>query len=640
MAATDLFAILAIVVGLAVVAELLGSRYAIPNFLFFVLSGVIIGPPGLNILHRDAFGNGLAVIVGLGVAVIIFHSGSGITPEVLRDAPRMAFLLSTVGVVVTFLGSAAVTYVFMDVPIGVALLIGALLVPTGTTVIEPLLEAVPLPDHLAHSLEIEALVTEVTAGILSIAVFYGITLGTRDPGQFAVVFAWHFVAGVLVGVAVAAVVWALFEYPEHAPGRAPEHASQLYLAAAVVAFAIAENVAREAGVAAVATAGLILGNVDVPYKEHITDFEEDFVLFILAFIFVVLASFVEPQWLARVGPNGILIAIAVIVVVRPLAVFLASAGSVLSLREKLFLSTVSPRGIIPAGLAILIATEIQDQTPELAANITGIVLLVILVSALVEGLVADRLADFLGVTAETVVVVGGGRFGLALADRYEQRGERVNIVETDFDVVETARNAGFATYHGDGTDTDVLEDAGIKRATRVVTATGDDETNHEVARLAKSDFGVETVLVRLNRGDNRTLFDDLDVELLTGSQLDIWALEHLIDQSAPDWLNALTRTGGVGTALVTEEPSDATIADLEASFPERTFVVALTREGETWVPDNDDSVEYGDRVTVLGKSHSIREATAHLDPASRGEVIELTPRADASDEHTGQTENN
>ena len=329
MAAAELFAIVAIVIGLAVVAELFGSHYAVPNFLFFVLSGVIVGPLGLDILHHDVFGEGLAVIVGLGVAIIIFHSGSGITVDVIRDAPRMAFLLSTVGIVVTFLGSAVVTYVVMNVTIGVALLIGALLVPTGTTVIEPLLEAVPLPDHLSHSLEIEALVTEVTAGILSIAVFYGITLGSRNPDQFALVFVWHLVAGILVGGAVAAVVWFLFKYPEHAPGRAPEHASQLYLATAIVAFAIAENVAREAGVAAVATAGLLLGNADLPCKEHISVFEEDFVMFILAFIFVVLASFVEPQWLSSVGLEGLVVAVGVIVVVRPLAIFLATAGSVL-----------------------------------------------------------------------------------------------------------------------------------------------------------------------------------------------------------------------------------------------------------------------------------------------------------------------
>jgi len=582
------------------------------------------------------FGEGLAVVVGLGVAVIIFHSGSGITVDMLREAPRMAYLLATVGTLVTFLGTAAIAHLVMDVTVGIALLIGALLVPTGTTVIEPLLAAVSLPDRIAYPLEIEALVTEVTAGILSIAVFYAVTLTRTDPGQFALTFVWHLVAGVLVGAVVAAVVWFLFNYPEHAPAQAPEHASQLYLGTAVVAFAVAENVAREAGVAAVATAGLLLGNADLPYREHIADFKEDFVTFVLAFTFVVLASFVEPEWLATVGIDGLLVAVGVVVLVRPLAVLLATAGSVLSVRERLFVSTVSPRGIIPAGLATLLAIDVRDTFPEVAATITGTVLLVILLTTLVEGVFASRAADWLGVTADAVVIVGGGRLGLALADQYEQRGDRVNVVETDHQLVETARSAGFAAYHGDGTDEATLREANAERATRVVAATGDDETNLEVARLARSAFGVETVLARLNRGDNRELFEDLDVKLLTGSQLDIWALDHLVDQSAPDWLTALTRTGGVGTASVTDESADAAVADLDRSLPGRAFVIALTRDGETWVPDGSESVEYGDRMTVLGRSDAVDEAMAHVDPLIHEDPAEAPRHSDTAGERGGE----
>lgn len=628
MAATEMFAILAVVITLAVAAEMLGARFGIPNFLFFILAGIVIGPPGLNLVHHQVFGEGLAVIVGLGVAIIIFHSGSGITIEALREAPRTAYLLATVGTVVTFLGAAAVTYLVMDVPTGIALLIGALLVPTGTTVIEPLLDAVPLPDRLAHALEIEALVTEVTAGILSIAVFYAVTLTETDPSQFAFVFVGHLVAGVLVGGVVAAVVWILFNYPTHAPEKAPEHASQLYLATAIVAFAIAENVAREAGVAAVATAGLVLGNADLPYQDHVTDVEEDFVTFILAFIFIVLASFVDPSWLMTVGLEGILVAVGVIALVRPLAVGLATAGSVLPLRERVFLSSISPRGIIPAGIATLLAIEIQGTFPGVAVRITGTVLLVILVSTLVEGLFAERIADWLDITAESVIVVGGGRLGLALADRYETRDERVTIIEADLELVEVARSAGFATYHGDGTDETMLRKAGIQRATRVVAATDDDTTNLEVARLARRKFSVETVLARLNRKDNRSQFEDLDVELLTGAQLDLWALEHLVDQSAPDWLVSLARTGGVGTASIASKAENATVTDLDRSLPDRSFIVALTRDGDTWIPDGTESLEYSDKLTILGRSDAVDEAISLIDPSAHEESSTLTSRID------------
>jgi len=611
VAATELFAAIALVVSVAIAAELLGARFAVPNFLFFTLAGIAIGPPVLGLVHHEVFGDGLAVVVGMGVAIIIFHSGSNLSMEAIRDAPRMAYLLATVGTVVTFLGTAAITYVAMDVPTGIALLIGALLVPTGTTVIEPLLAVVPLPERLEYTLELEALATEVTAGILAVAVFYAVTLTRTNPEQFAFVFGWHLLSGVLVGAVVAAVVWVLFKKARHAPDRAPVHGSQLYLATAVVAFSVAENVAREAGVAAVAAAGLLLGNADLPYEERISEFEEEFMTFVLAFTFVVLAAFVEPEWLRTVGLNGLLVAVGVVVLVRPTAVFLATFGSVLPWRERLFLGSVSPRGIIPAGLAVLFAVQLQGENPAAAANITGTVLMTILVTSLIEGLLAPRIASRLGLFTDTVVVVGAGRTGLALAERYEQQDQRVQLVEADAELVETARNAGFEVYSGDGTDGAVLRRAGVTRARRVVAATDDDETNVDVARLAKDEFDVETVLARLNRTDNRSMYGEHDVELLTGSQIELWALDQIVDQSAPDWLASLARTGAVRTVALTRADVD-TVEEVDRLAAERSFVVAVARDAETWIPAADDAVNPGDRVTVLGQSSAVEETTARL----------------------------
>jgi NhaP-type Na+/H+ or K+/H+ antiporter/Trk K+ transport system NAD-binding subunit len=615
MAAAELLGVIALVIGLGVVAELAGDRLGVPNFLFFVAVGILLGPVGLGILHHDLFGKSLAAVVGIGVAIIIFNSGRGVTVEVLRGAPPMAFVLSTVGVLVTFLGMGYATYRILDVAPGIALLIGALLVATGSTVIEPILAAVPLRERLAYTMEIEALATEVTAGILSVAVYHAITLTETEPREFAVTFAWHLLAGVLVGAAVAAVVYVLFKLPDHAPERAPRHASQLYLATAIVTFALAEQIAQEAGVAAVATAGLLLGNADIAYEEHVDTFQEELTTFIIAFLFVVLASFVEPEWLGTVGIGGLLVAGVLMALVRPAAVVLSTALSVLSIRERLFLSMASPRGIIPAGVATLLAIEIQESNPEAAATITGTVLLVIITTTLLQGVFAGRVAEELGVVSDRAVIVGGGRLGLALADQYAAQGEQVVIVETDPDTIERARNAGFAVYEGDGTDEDVLRRAGTDSATRVVAATADDDANLKVALLATQEFDVPTVLARLNYEDNRSMFKDFEVELLSGSQLDLWALDHLVAHSAPDWLAALTRSGGVKSIAVNEHRKRR-VADVNELLPERVFVASLSRDGDTWVPEDDEQLQAGDRLTVLGRADAVEETVSRLGPYS------------------------
>jgi NhaP-type Na+/H+ or K+/H+ antiporter/Trk K+ transport system NAD-binding subunit len=609
--AADLLTLVALVIALAVAAEMLGDRLDLPNFLFFVGAGLVVGPPGLGLIHHGVFGDALSTLVGLAVAFIIYHSGFGITLPTLREAPPTVYPLVTAGLLVTFLAATATTYLLMDVLPGTAVLIGALVVPTGTTVIEPLLASVSVREDLAATLEIEATVSEVTGGVLAVTAFQAITLGEPDPVVFVAKFAGHLTAGVVVGAVVGVAAAALYKLPEHAPERAPNHGSQLFLATAVVTYALAEVVAQKAGVPAVATAGAVLGNADLPYRERIETFEETFTTFVIAFVFVVFASFAEPAWLRTVGVEGLAVAAVVILVVRPLAVFLSTAGSALSARDKLFLSAASPRGIIPAGVATLLAITIQDGNPEMAASITGTVLLVILVSAAGEGLLAERLADRLGVTVDTSIVVGGGRLGLALADRYTDRGEAVHLVESDSETLEEARNAGYPVYGGDAADEAVLRDAGAGYASRIVAATDDDETNLEVARLADDAFDADVVQSRVNDEANRQRFEDLDVEWFTGSQLELWSLDHLTEEPAPDWLVELTRTGRVQTVTVTEE-FDEDVGGLERSLPDRTFVVARSRDGETTVPTREDPVRSGDRLTIIGRAATVEEAIERL----------------------------
>ena len=217
MAAADVLALVALVVVLAVAAEMVGDRVGVPNFVFFILAGLVVGPPGLGWIDHEVFGKGLGVVVGLSVAVILFHSGAGITVPELRQAPASVFRMAVGGVVVTFVGMTAAVFLLLNVPLGVALLIGALLVATGTTVIEPLLAAVPVHEDLASALDIEATITEVAAGVLSVAVFHGVTLGEPDSSEFAATFAWVLAVGVVVGAVGAAVAWLAFTVPERAP---------------------------------------------------------------------------------------------------------------------------------------------------------------------------------------------------------------------------------------------------------------------------------------------------------------------------------------------------------------------------------------------------------------------------------------
>jgi NhaP-type Na+/H+ or K+/H+ antiporter len=131
------------------------------------------------------------------------------------------------------------------------------------------------------------------------------------------------------------------------------------LAGALVAYGGAETIASEAGVAAVATAGIVLGNLGVPYEEQISEFKGDVTLIVLSFVFIALAALLKLGDLRALGGGGLVVVAAVILVIRPLLVYLSTVGGEFTVGERLFVGFAGPRGIIPASVATLFAIELQ-----------------------------------------------------------------------------------------------------------------------------------------------------------------------------------------------------------------------------------------------------------------------------------------
>ncbi|MEF8852338.1 MAG: cation:proton antiporter [Haloarculaceae archaeon] len=639
------------IIGLGILAQLLAARLQVPSIIFYLLVGVIIGRPGLGIVTSETFGEALPAIVGLAVAIIVFEGAFHLHIERIREAPAEAFRMVTVGAVIALVGTAlAVKLAFGEATWELSFLIGALLVATGPTVITPILQVVPVRDRVAAVLETEGIVNDVTAAVIAVVVFEALNPETANVG-FVQSFATRIGIGVTVGLVVAGFVFYVLRYVDLSPGDAPRNARLLVLAGALVAFAGANTLASEAGVAAVATAGMVLGNLDIPYEEDITDFKGDVTLVVLAFVFIALAAQLNPETLIEVGVPGLAVVAAVALVIRPLLVMVSTVGDRFTLNERLFISAVGPRGIIPASVATLFAVELRNVAtnleteaaervgegataatvcarPDLSGEaaslcaeaaalvsqselLLGIVFLAIFATALVEGGLARHVAQYLDVIPMRVIIVGGGKVGRALAGRLEDRGENVVIIEQREETVERARNAGFTAVIGDGTDTEVLREAGAENAKTIVAATGDDDANLLVSQLANSKFDVENVIARANNPDNVDAFEDLGVRTISSSMATAWAIDNQIERPAiAHWMTDIGRTGDIQEVEVgNEEVIDKPIREVGPMLPD-ACLVALVSKGDhdsAEVPTADYVVERGDHVTLLGRTESVRE---------------------------------
>ncbi|MDY6819741.1 MAG: cation:proton antiporter [Halobacteriales archaeon] len=613
----ELIAIVAVIIAIGVIAQVLSDQFRIPSIVFLITAGVILGPEVLGILGPESFGNALSAIVGLSVAIIVFEGAFHIRIEQLREAPSATLRLITIGAVIALIGTSVAVRYLIGTQWGVAFLIGALLVATGPTVIAPILEIVPVRDRVATALETEGIINDVTAAILAVVIFEAIRFNVTEPLELFRLFVQRLGIGIVVGLVVAGAIGYVLRHVDLSAENAPQHARLLVLAGALVAYGAADFLVTEAGIAAVATAGLVLGNIDLPYEEDISEFKGDITLLVLSFVFIALAALLDFGSLLRLGLGGLLVAVIVAGVVRPLLVFISATGDRFTTGEKAFMSFVGPRGIIPASVATLFAIQLRAQGLATAADVlVGTVFLVILVTVIVEGAFARQVAEALDVIPMRVIIIGGGKVGRALAERLEDRGENVVIIESSQEIVETARDQGFAVRHGDGADTDELRSAGAENAKIVVAATGDDDVNLLVAQLAGSKFDVETILARVNNPDNVDAFEELGVRAISSPLATAWAIDNAIERPALSaWMTELGRSGDVQEIEVTaEDLIGRTVAELDDELPNGCIIALVSRNGDSQVPEQEFTLQAGDHITFLGRKDAVRDAIDRCHP--------------------------
>ncbi|ERH00898.1 MAG: NhaP-type Na+/H+ and K+/H+ antiporters with a unique C-terminal domain protein, partial [Halonotius sp. J07HN6] len=412
-AGSNTLIIVATILALGITAQVLADRFRVPSVLFLILAGVVVGPEGLELVTLDVFGSELSTIVGLSVAVIVFEGSFSLTVTKLRESPAAAIRLITVGAIIAFAGTTVAVRYLLGAGWGIAALVGSLLVATGPTVVTPILAVVPVRDRVAAALETEGIVNDVTAAIFAVVIFELLASQGNTPTAYLVAFVERLSVGMFVGLVVAGVLWFLLTKVRLPTGWTPQNARLMTLAGAILAYSLADAIATEAGVAAVATAGILLGNADLPFEETIEEFKGDVTLIVLSFVFIALSALIDFEALIELGVAGLGVVAVVALVLRPLLVFLSTSGQQFTRGEKLFMSFVGPRGIIPASVATLFALQLQTEAapsnPAGGDLLAGTVFLTILLTVVFEGGFARQIAEKLDVIPMRVLIIGGGR---------------------------------------------------------------------------------------------------------------------------------------------------------------------------------------------------------------------------------------
>ena len=338
-----LFIGLTLILVLGIAARWIAWRLHLPSILLLLLSGIMVGPVTGFLNPDEIFGDLLTPLISISVAVILFEGGLSLSIADLREIGSVVRNLVTLGVVVTWAISTGAAYWILGFDITLALLIGAILVVTGPTVVIPLLRHVRPKGQIGSVIKWEGILNDPVGALLAVLIYEAILAGGFHHGPRAVAqeFFESLAAGCFVGFVGAVLIIVLLRYY-----WIPDFLQNAFSLTMVVSvFAVSNIWKPESGMLATTVMGVVLANQRICAVKHIVEFKENLRVLIISSIFIILAARLELSDLADVGFAGLLFLAVLMLVARPAAVYVSTVGTKLSFEECSFLAWMAPRGI-------------------------------------------------------------------------------------------------------------------------------------------------------------------------------------------------------------------------------------------------------------------------------------------------------
>ena len=468
-------------VAVGVTALVVSELVRLPSIVFLLTLGVILGQSGLGFINPDALGISLNQGIRLAVVIILFEGALSLNLAQLRGVATGPIRnLLTVGALITWFGSAAAARWIADLDWPVALLFGSIMIVTGPTVIGPILRRVRLKPGLANILQWEGVLIDPIGAVVSVVLLeYYLS---QEPSvaatmaNFVLVLGAGTVVGLAIGIGGGLILRTRSLWPVE-----EEHSGNLFaLSLALAAFGIGEAIRHEAGIMAATVVGMVLGNMRLHNIEDLQRFGGQVSNLMVAGLFLILAAGIDLE--AMRASAGVLFGVvaAVALLVRPLNIFISTAGSEISLRGKIFLSWISPRGVVAASVASLINISLPANQFAGTELLEALVFLTIATTVLTQGLSAGFVAKALGVAQPErrgYLIVGAHPLGIAIGKALRAQGIGVVLVDSNLTNCIRARMQGLEAVKGNALDGTFLARVVDPSIGNLLALTANDEVN-------------------------------------------------------------------------------------------------------------------------------------------------------------------
>jgi len=382
-----------LILAIGTIAGFVAQKIRIPDVAIFLLAGIALGPHGLKLIDIGADSALNHIILLFGASYILFDGGAALRIPVLKQVWITIVVLATAGVLITAVIVALAAHLVFGLAPVLALLLGASIASTDPATLLPIFRQIRISERVAQTVMSESAFNDAMAAILTFSVLTVATgSGHFSFGGALLDLVKQAAIGIAAGVALGYLAALLIAHERWAV--LAEYAPVVTLVAVIGAYFAASGL-QASGFMAVFVFGILLGNkeqlgfrMEEGEAQKLNEFILTTAFIMRLFIFILLGGQLDFVQMARHWEGGVAIALVLMFVARPVAVFVCALPDRRArwrFSELLFMCWTRETGVIPAALAgLLLGSKVPEA--HLIASVTFVtILMTILIQAPTTG---------------------------------------------------------------------------------------------------------------------------------------------------------------------------------------------------------------------------------------------------------------
>lgn len=498
---------LAAILILGILAQWFAWKTKVPAILPLIIIGLLVGPISTYFTHdhlkwiepiynpetnHGLFpGDLLFAFVSLSIGIILFEGGMTLKLKEIKGIGSVIGKMLFWGVIITTIGGGVLAHYIVGLSWAVSILFSSLIIVTGPTVIAPILRNIALKKNVATILKWEGILVDPIGALVAILVFEFIVAGGGQEffrehafQSFAKIIITGFSLGFTAAYGLRFLIRAKL---------VPDYLLNVFTLALVLGVFVASDfMAEESGILSVVIMGMVLTNFKLEEVKSILHFKESLTVLLISILFILLAANINIKDLEYIWNwNVTLLFVLLIVLVRPLMIFISTYKSGFSTTEKLFIAWVGPRGIVAAGIASLFGLKLTGVIPG-AELLAPLVFMVVLGTVLINASTAKWMAEKLGVAIENpdgVLICGANKASRLISKYLVDHGKHVVIIDQNKLAIQRANELKIEAFEVDIFNDDLNEILELNDIGYMLAFTSSSDVNKYILEKYKDVFG-------------------------------------------------------------------------------------------------------------------------------------------------------